>query len=307
MKRFIILLSFMTGLLAFGQQDPMFTHYMYNTLSVNPAYAGSREALTVTLLHRNQWVSFPGAPKTSTLTMHTPAFHENVGVGLSLIHDKLGDTRFTSMYADFAFRVKLTQKSNLTFGLKGGLDLFTANFNGIDIDQPDDPAFTNDFSNKALPNFGFGIYYTFNKRFYAGLSVPRLLQHKIVGENTLISAGLLKGHYFLIAGGAVKLSPFTEFKPSALVKMTVGAPVQLDVSAIFEFYKRFNVGLMYRTNDGVGALVGIYIFDKLMLGYSYDFSFTNTTSKYNQGSHEIMLRYDFIFSNFHRIKSPRYF
>lgn len=307
MKRFIILIGLMAGLLAFGQQDPMFTHYMYNTLSVNPAYAGSRDALTVTLLHRNQWVSFPGAPKTTTLSLHTPIFNENVGVGLSVCDDKIGDTRFTSFYADFSFGVKLTKKSKLTFGLKAGTDLFSADLSALDLDDPNDPAFQYAFSNKVLPNFGFGMYYTYNNKFYAGLSIPRLLEHKFVGENTLISSGILKGHYYFITGGVVKMGRFVDFKPSALVKMTVGAPVQLDVTALFEFYKRFNVGVMYRTGDGIGALVGVYLYERLLLGYSYDYSFTNTTLKYNQGSHEIMLRYDFIFSNQHRIKSPRYF
>lgn len=297
----------MATMFAFGQQDPMFTHYMYNTLSVNPAYAGSREALTVTLLHRNQWVSFPGAPKTNTLTLHSPVFNENVGLGLSLTHDVIGPTKFTSMYGDFAFRVKLTKKSNLTFGLKAGVDLLTANLPFLEIQDPNDPAFLNSFKNKALPNFGFGLFYTYKNRFYAGLSIPRMLQHKFVGENTLISSGILKGHYYFITGASLPLSRFVEFKPSALVKMTVGAPVELDVTALFELYKRINFGLMYRTGDAVGALVGIYLFDRLLLGYSYDFSFTNTTLKYNEGSHEIMLRYDFIFSSSHRIKSPRYF
>lgn len=307
MKRFIILIGFMATMFAFGQQDPMFTHYMYNTLSVNPAYAGSREALTVTLLHRNQWVSFPGAPKTNTMTLHSPVFNENVGLGLSLTHDVIGPTKFTSMYGDFAFRVKLTKKSNLTFGLKAGVDLLSANLPFLQIQDPNDPAFLNSFKNKALPNFGFGLFYTYKNRFYAGLSIPRMLQHKFVGENTLISSGILKGHYYFITGASLKLSNFVEFKPSALVKMTVGAPVELDVTALFEFYKRINFGLMYRTGDAFGALVGIYIFDRLLLGYSYDFSLTNTTLKYNGGSHEIMLRYDFIFSSSHRIKSPRYF
>lgn len=297
----------MATMFAFGQQDPMFTHYMYNTLSVNPAYAGSREALTVTLLHRNQWVSFPGAPKTNTMTLHSPVFNENVGLGLSLTHDVIGPTKFTSMYGDFAFRVKLTKKSNLTFGLKAGVDLLSANLPFLQIQDPNDPAFLNSFKNKALPNFGFGLFYTYKNRFYAGLSIPRMLQHKFVGENTLISSGILKGHYYFITGASLKLSNFVEFKPSALVKMTVGAPVELDVTALFEFYKRINFGLMYRTGDAFGALVGIYIFDRLLLGYSYDFSLTNTTLKYNGGSHEIMLRYDFIFSSSHRIKSPRYF
>ena len=307
MKRFIILIGLMATMFAFGQQDPMFTHYMYNTLSVNPAYAGSREALTVTLLHRNQWVSFPGAPKTNTLTLHSPVFNENVGLGLSLTHDVIGPTKFTSMYGDFAFRVKLTKKSNLTFGLKAGVDLLTANLPFLQIQDPNDPAFLNSFKNKALPNFGFGLFYTYKNRFYAGLSIPRLLQHEFVGENTLISSGILKGHYFFITGASLPLSRFVEFKPSALVKMTVGAPIELDVTALFELYKRINFGLMYRTGDAFGALVGIYIFDRLLLGYSYDFSLTNTTMKYNEGSHEIMLRYDLIFSSSHRIKSPRYF
>ena len=308
MKRFIVtIIGLMMATTIYAQQDPMYTHYMYNTLSVNPAYAGSRDALTVTLLHRNQWVTFPGAPITNTLTLHSPIFTENVGVGLSLTHDKIGPTKFTSIYGDFAFRINLTKKSKLTFGLKAGIDLLTANLPDLEIHDPDDPAFLYPFKNKVLPNFGFGMFYTFKDRFYVGISTPRLLEHKFVGENTVISSGILKGHYYFITGGSIKLSRFTEFKPSALVKMTPGAPIELDVSTIFEFYNRVNFGVMYRTGDGVGALVGLYIFDRLLLGYSYDFSLTNTTMKYNTGSHEIMLRYDFIFSSKHRIKSPRYF
>jgi len=308
MKRFIIILTvILAGTLAKGQQDPMFTHYMYNTLSVNPAYAGSRDAMTVTALHRSQWVGFTGAPVTQTLTLHTPVGSDQIGLGLSVVHDKIGPTKFTSIYGDFAYRIRLTEKSKLSFGIKGGINLLTANLQELELDQPGDASFNQNFENMLMPNFGFGIYYS-RERFYAGISTPKLLEQTYYqGTQGAISAAKEKGHYYLIAGTMFPISRFVDMKPSALVKMTAGAPIELDVTALFEFDKRVNAGIMYRTGDALGVICGLRITDQFELGYSFDYSMTNTTFKYNQGSHEIMLRYDFIFGNAHRIKSPRYF
>lgn len=308
MKRIIIIIIVLLGLQVHGQQDPMFTHYMYNTLSVNPGYAGSREAMTVTALHRSQWVGFPGAPKTQTLTMHTPVGSDQIGLGVSFIHDKIGPTDFTNIYADFAYRIQLTEKSKLAFGLKGGLNLLTADLQSLQLDEPGDAAFNHNFERELMPNFGFGIYYS-RERFYAGISTPKLLEQKYYegSSDGALSAAREKGHYFLIAGTVLPLSPFVDLKPAGLLKMTPGAPIQLDVTALFEFERRFNAGVMYRTGDAIGLLCGVNLNEQFQIGYSYDYSMTNKTRTYNQGSHEIMLRYDFIFGKAHRVKSPRYF
>lgn len=308
MKRIIIIIIVLAGIKAHGQQDPMFTHYMYNTLSVNPGYAGSRDALTVTALHRSQWVDFKGAPVTQTLTLHTPVWNNQIGLGLSFVRDKIGPTEFTNIYGDFAYRIQLTEKSRLSFGLKGGLNILTADLQSLELDEPGDGAFNYNFERELMPNFGFGIYYS-RERFYAGISTPKLLEQKYYYGSApgAISAAREKGHYYLIAGTVVTLSPGVEMKPSGLLKMTPGAPVELDITAIFDFDRRFNAGLMYRTGDAIGVLCGLNLSEQLAIGYSFDYSMTNKTFKYNQGSHEVMLRYDFIFGKNHRIKSPRYF
>lgn len=299
----------LTGTNLLAQQAPMYTHYMYNTLSINPAYAGSRDALTITGLHRSQWVDFSGAPVTQTLTMHTPLINQHIGLGLSLMNDKIGPVNNTSVFADFAYMMQLSPKSKLALGLSGGVNIYQANLSALDLDQQADPAFQNNISNRVTPNFGFGVYYS-RERFYAGLSAPNLLQNNI-SEITVSNGNTLVGkeqrHYFFIAGAVFNLSDNLALKPTTLVKFTGGAPVQGDVTLSFIIMKRLLIGAMYRSGDAVGALVGFDITEQLHLGYSFDWSYGLKTNKYNQGSHELVLRYDFIFRNKKQVHSPRYF
>jgi type IX secretion system PorP/SprF family membrane protein len=292
-----------------AQQAPMYTHYMYNTLSVNPAYAGSRDALTITALHRSQWVDFKGAPLTQTLTVHSPLANEHIGVGLTLLNDKIGPTNNTAVFADFAYRMKINSKSKLALGLSAGANIFQASLNTLALDQQNDIAFQNNVSNHVTPNFGFGIYYS-RERFYAGLSAPNLLENNyavvnLANGSTLVSKE--QRHYFLIAGTVIKLGDELDFKPTTLVKVTPAAPVQADVTASFIIMKKLLIGAMYRTGDAVGGLVGIDLNQQFHVGYSYDWSLGLKTGKYNKGSHEIVLRYDFIYSSKKQIHSPRYF
>jgi type IX secretion system PorP/SprF family membrane protein len=292
-----------------AQQAPMYTHYMYNTLSVNPAYAGSRDALTLTALHRSQWVGYKGAPVTQTLTAHSPIRNEHIGLGFSLLHDKIGPTNNTSVFVQYAYRLTLTAKSKLAFGLSAGANFFSANLNDLQLDQQIDPAFAVNVTNHVSPNFGFGAYYS-RERFYAGVSVPNLLQNSFTATNQLNNNTLIgkdQRHYFFIAGAVFNIADNLAFKPTTLVKVTVAAPVQADLTASFIIMKKFLVGAMYRSGDAFGGLAGLDITEQLHLGYSYDWSYGLETSKYNQGSHEIVLRYDFIFSDKRQIHSPRYF
>jgi len=297
------------GSASYAQQAPMFTHYMYNTLSVNPAYAGSREALTVTALHRSQWVDFTGSPKTQTLTLHSPIINEHIGVGLAVVNDKIGPTNNTGIVASFAYRMKLTQKSKLALGLSAGANIFQANLNTLNLDQTNDPVFQNNVNNKTTPNVGFGVYYS-RDRFYTGISVPSLIENSFsevnqAGGSTLIASE--QRHYFFIAGGLIKLGHNLDFKPTTLIKVTAAAPIQADLTASFIIMEKLLLGAMFRTGDAVGGLIGYDITEQLHIGYSYDWSYGLETSKYNNGSHEIMLRYDFIFSSKKQIHSPRNF
>lgn len=309
----IVLLSFQ-GLMA--QQDPHFTHYMFNTLEVNPGYAGSRDALTVTGLGRFQWVGFKGSPQTQTVTAHAPIFNDKVGIGLSLINDRIGPTNNTSAFADFAYRIPLGQakKARLTFGLKGGLNIMQVGLRQVAVRDNLDPKFADNYQNKLLPNFGFGVYY-YTPSFYVGASVPRILENYYDGGLNSASADDLarqKRHYDLILGAMFKLGKKVKLKPSMLVKLLEAGPPELDLSALFYLMNdRFWIGPAFRTawrsTDAVSGLVGVQILDQLGLGYSFDYNILNRTFKYNSGSHEVMLRYDFIYNNHPRVKSPRYF
>jgi len=304
-SKYLAILCVLLSTQLIAQQDAMFTHYMYNTLSVNPAYAGTRDALTFTLLNRNQWVSFEGAPITQTLSIHSPIKNENMGIGFSLVNDKIGPEKNTMAYLDYSYTIKTSEKSTLSFGLKGGFALFRVKLSDIDLHEQNDDAFKSDLESKFMPNFGFGMYYA-REKFYAGVSVPKLLQSEI-NSNDIKKLSAKRRHYFFIVGTMLDLTNQIAFKPTALIKATESAPTEIDLTASVVFYDKFHTGLFYRTGDALGLLVGLQASEQFMVGYSYDWSFGVKTPKYNSGSHEIMLRYDFMYSNQKKIRSPRYF
>lgn len=309
MKKFLLLLIIVfSSSVLLAQQDAMFTHYMYNTLSVNPAYAGSRDALTVTALHRSQWVGFEGAPTTQTLTLHTPVFNENIGLGLSVLNDKVGPTNVTSINVDFAYKVKLSEKAKLSFGLSAGLNVRQNGLTDLDLNESIDQSFSTDEDSELLPNFGFGLYYS-TERFYVGLSTPKLLENdyksNIAAEGSKHASD--NRHYYLISGFVFDLNSEFKLKPTTLIKFTNKQSPQLDLTASLIFRDKVWAGLMYRTSDAAGVLVGVFITPVLKLGYSFDWSIGNETFEYNKGSHEIMLMYDLEFTNKSKIRSPRYF
>ncbi len=292
-----------------AQQIPMYTHYMYNTLVVNPAYAGSRDALTVTALHRSQWIDFKGAPTTQTITVHAPLRKENIGLGLSLLNDKIGPSNNTSIAGYYAFIMKLNENSKLALGLSAGINFYQARLNTLLLDQQADPAFLTNIKNHITPNFGFGAYYS-RKQFYAGISVPYILQNSNsaidqYGGNITIEKE--QRHYFFIMGALFPISNNVSFKPTSLIKVTPAAPIELDITASFVLMRKLLVGVMYRTGDALGGLAGYDITEQFHFGYSYDWSFGLQTNKYNQGSHELILRYDILSPNQKQIHSPRNF
>ncbi len=289
-----------------AQQDAMFTHYMFNTITVNPAYAGSRDALSFTGLHRSQWVGMEGAPTTQTFNIHSPIALYNSGLGLSIVNDKIGVTNNFSLYIDYSFTVKLKGETNLSLGMKGGFDKFADNLSSLN-NAASDQIFSNDFESKLMPNFGAGLY-LLNKKYYVGLSVPRLLHHELSSEPNSGLVSRVKGqqqHYFLIAGKVFDLSKKWIFKPTTLIKSTYGVPIEADLTATVLYDNRLWAGANFRSDDAFGFLLGANITEQLAIGYSYDFSYSNIS--YNRGSHEIMLRYDFIFKTKDNIHSPRYF
>ena len=291
----------------FAQQDAMFTHYSFNTLAVNSGYAGSRDALTVTGLHRSQWVGFDGAPTTQTLTLHAPVANNKIGLGLSVLNDKIGPTNQTAFYGDFAYKIPVG-KGKLAFGLKAGVNMVSNSLNELGTTESGDVNFEQNVKSELLPNFGFGLYYS-TPKYYVGLSTPRLLENNYETSTSTGSAQGERRHYFFIAGMIFPLNETgtVKLKPTTFVKMTEAAPLELDLTALFYFQDKYWVGPMWRSGDALGVLAGLNITDQFAFGYSFDWSYGLKTFQYNGGSHELMLRYDFIFKEKGRIKSPRYF
>ena len=287
-----------------AQQDPMYTQYMYNTLSVNPAYAGSRDALSLTGLLREQWVGIKGAPSTQTLTMHSPIYSDNMGLGLSVVNDQVGPIHQTMLFADYSYSIQATANSKLAFGLKAGINLLQANLTGLHSNQGNDQAIY-DVDNRLLPNVGVGVYY-YSDKGYVGISAPKLLQQRISSSNNNLDDDLQRRHYFLIGGYVFDLSENIKFKPAFLIKAVQGAPLSIDLSGNFFFNDKFGIGLAHRFDDSFSGLLQYYVTPQFRIGYAYDFTMTELRH-YNSGSHELMLGYDFNFIEDTRIRSPRFF
>ncbi|TDT50279.1 type IX secretion system PorP/SprF family membrane protein, partial [Maribacter spongiicola] len=289
-------------------QDAQYTQYMYNTISVNPAYAGSRGVLSIAALHRSQWVGLDGAPTTQTLNFHTPV-SDHVGLGLSVVNDEIGNGTNQDTYIDaaFSYTVKTSEEGKLSFGLKAGGHLFNVDFTklrnyGAETNLPN-------IDNKFSPNFGAGIYYH-TDRFYAGLSVPNFLQTEHFDSSDSNSSSLIaqeRMNFYLITGYVFDLRNNVKFKPAALIKAVKGAPLQVDLSANFLFNDKFSLGAAYRWDAALSALFGFQLNDQFMLGLAYDKETTDLgATRFNDGSFEIMLRYEFL-NKYKRVITPRFF
>jgi type IX secretion system PorP/SprF family membrane protein len=288
-----------------AQQDPHYTQYMYNMNVINPAYAGSKENLSFGLLYRKQWVDVEGAPATFSLAGSMPV-GKNVGVGLSVISDKIGPVEENNVYGDFSYTLNLGGEHRLAFGLKAG-----ATFNNIRLlseigddpgSDPNDPAFSKDANNTFL-NIGSGLFY-YTQNYYVAFSVPNMLKGRYLDVNGR-EYGSETAHYFLTGGYVFDLSENVKFKPFTMIKTAFGAPVSYDISTNFLFNQKFEIGATYRKEDSFGAMVNYAISPNLRVGYAYDHIISDlkvaTTS-----SHEIILLFDLNFPK-KVSQSPRYF
>lgn len=290
---------------SFAQQDAMYTHYSFNMLTVNPAYAGSRNAMTLTALHRSQWVGFDGAPITESFTIHSPTKKSKMGFGLSFLNDKIGPINNTSLFGSYAYKLKFKTAGVLSMGVSAGFNLLQANVTGLSATDQNDVTIASNTRNQFSPNFGIGFYYTY-KKYFIGLSSPMLMKNKI-NPNSPTGYGLERRHIYISGGVVLPVNSMVMFRPTLLVKMTQAAPVQADLTAMFIFDKKLELGASFRTGDAISALIGINVLSNLRVGYSYDFSYGLNVARANIGSHELMLRYDFITKARKRIVSPRYF
>lgn len=292
-----------------AQYDAMFTQYMFNEMFINPGYAGSRDALSVTALHRQQWVNFPGRPITTTFSMHGPLMGNKMGVGLSVLNEKIGVLNRNLVYLSYAYRIKTGANGNLAFGLMGGIHNQVNKFAQLKTTEVGDIQLSQNSPSIIAPNFGFGIYYS-DKKMYAGLSIPRMIDDRMLfdaaGNVTKITKiAPEKFHYYLTVGRMFGLAENLKLKGQVMVKAVQNAPVEFDLNANFLIKDMIWAGIGYRSSSDASALVGIQLGPQFVFSYSYDYALTKI-QKYSQGSHEIALGYTFAYKG-KRIVTPRYF
>ncbi len=289
-----------------AQQDPMYSMYMWNMLTIMPAYAGSADVLNATALSRIQWSSINGAPITHMLSAHAPVNKKSLGSGISLTYDQIGKTSTTSLFGDLAYRVRVSDRTRLAFGMRLGFNHAQLGSAQVENTDPNDPTFAQDQTGKLLPNFGFGMY-LWSKRGYIGASVPKILRNymgssEVDGINSRFNqettTGFLTGAYVFPIGSVM-------FKPAFMVRATEGAPISMDLSANFLFMEKMWLGAAYRHKASVTGLFSFQITDQFRAGYAYDLGISQV-ARYANGAHEIMISYDPVFDS-HRVRSPRYF
>lgn len=299
-----ILISICGFLGVYGQQDSQYTQYMYNTQIVNPAYAGSRGMLSLNALHRAQWVGLDGAPKTYSFTMNTPIGEKNVGLGLSFFRDEIGPSLENNLAVDFSYTIPVSEKTKLSFGLKGGMNILDVDFTRLDIYDPNDADFQTNIRNRVSPTIGTGLYFHTRDTWYIGISSPNLLRTKYY-DDIQSSEVTEELHVYAIGGYVFSLNNSLKFKPAFLVKAVSGAPLAVNASANFLLYDKLTLGAAYRLDAAVSGLAGFQISEQLMLGYAYDYD-TTELGNYNSGSHEIFLRYEFL-TRTRSTVNPRFF
>jgi type IX secretion system PorP/SprF family membrane protein len=292
----------LTCFATFAQQDAQYTQYMYNTINVNPGYAGSRGVMSIFGLHRTQWVGLDGAPTTNAFSLNTPIENSNLGLGLSFVNDKIGPTNENTISADVSYTINTSETYKLSFGVKGTANLFSLDRSKLDPEDQNDPSLQN-IKNYFSPNVGAGVYLHSDK-LYAGVSVPNFLETKRYDDNSTAVYKERLNLYF-IGGYVFDLTPNLKFKPAFLAKAIEGAPLQVDVSGNFLISEKFVLGAAWRWSAAVSLMAGFQVSDGLYIGYGYDLE-TTKLRRYNSGSHEVFLRFE-LFKRNERIISPRFF
>lgn len=305
MKKHIYIIIVLMAVLLFqetqAQQDPQYTQYMYNMNVINPAYAGSKESLSLTALYRTQWSGMEGNPVTFTFSADSP-ISEKIGLGISAIKDELGPVKETNVFADFSYTLQLGNTVKLALGLKAGATFHEVGLSRLELQDPNDPFFSENI-NKTYPNIGAGAF-LYGEKFYLGLSVPNMLKSVHLDENG-IKYGSETNHYFATAGYVFQVSESFKLKPSVMVKSAFDAPVSYDANLNALFYDRFELGASYRLDDSFSGLVGFQITPNIRVGYAYD-HVTSDLKAVGPASHEVVLTFDLFFKP-RVLRSPRFF
>lgn len=308
--KFQIILMLLLGFGTFkAQYDAMFTQYMFNEMFINPAYAGSKDAMSTTLLHRQQWLNFPGRPVTTSFSLHGPLMASKMGLGLSVLNEKIGVLNRNLIYANYAYRIQTSAKGRLAFGLMAGIHNQVNRFADLKTTEVGDIQVAQNSPSTIAPNFGTGIYYN-TDRLYVGFSIPRMINDRVTFDtqgNAIknISVSPDHFHYYLTGGYLFDAGESIKIKPQAMIKAVQNSPLQYDVNVNVLIVEKIWAGVGYRSNASAVGLLGAQITPQLVASYSYDYGL-NEIQKYSQGSHELAISYLFSFKG-RKIASPRYF
>lgn len=300
MKKILFALTVFVALKGAAQQDPQYSLYQFNQMSINPGYAGARDAIAIVADLRKQWAGIEGSPMTSALTVHSPIMNDKLGVGINFLNDRLGAKTVNGIYGNVAYILKLTNQLKLSFGARVGYAMYKFNFSEVKFKDANEVALSDlNNTNKGALDIDAGLYLRSNS-FFVGLSATHLANNVLYkgsfqGTNSLGSPTdysltyALKTHIFLTIGNSFAIKENFLITPSIMVKTVMGK-TSADINLNTFLYKRFWVGIYVRQGYGYGALFQAYMTNQLRIGYSYDAG-AGDQSRLG-GGHEIMIGFD---------------
>lgn len=287
-----------------SQQDPIYTQYLTNLLSIQPAYAGISGVLSLSALSRAQWVGWEGAPNSNTFTIHFPMKSFNVGLGLSIVNDKWGPILQNGVYADYAYRLLLRPRQYLALGIKAGFNTYHARFRDLELNDQIDPTFAQNVDFRMLPNVGFGALWH-SDIFFLGVSAPKLFKNNIVDDSDKkVYREVL--HMYAMGGYVFFISDNVKIKPTFLYRWSEQTPSYTDMAANILLYDKVWFGVTYRLKNSYALSFQFNVNNQLRFGYSFDLT-TFHENMVNSGTHEFTINYEFQNTKRNRRYIARYF
>ncbi|MDH5382725.1 MAG: type IX secretion system membrane protein PorP/SprF [Cyclobacteriaceae bacterium] len=305
MRKIIYACLFSLGFLnlAQAQQPPVNSLYMFDQLLINPAYAGAQVQFSATAVHRNQWANFPGAPKTSSFSTQTTVARNKVGIGLIFINDRIGVHNDNMIYMAYSYKLEMPV-GELSLGIQGGMQMIKSDWDLLKTKDPDNTLAG--ITSNTNPNFGTGIFYS-NRDFYAGLSVPYLLNSITTEPDLTLSEGNRERVYWMTVGNKRPMGKDFEIIPQALIRLQKGSPLSFDLNTHIVYKDAVGIGMSYRIIEGIVAMFELKLNENLHVGYAYDMT-TSALQKYSNGTHEIMINYRYKIPALHKgLECPSYF
>ncbi|KQC29981.1 type IX secretion system membrane protein PorP/SprF [Flagellimonas eckloniae] len=286
-RTFILLFLGIVGVCC-AQKEPQYTQYMYNIGSFNPAYVGTVESPEIAGLYRAQWIDIPGAPRTMRFGANIPFSNEKMGLGFNVVHDELGPSGQTYIDISYSYQINLSDITKLSFGMVAGGSLLNLDYSEGTVVNPSDPIILGENLSNFYPTVGAGIF-LYEDDWYMGLSIPNFLTNGLYNDEvaTVVEDNI---QFNAIGGYVFELSERTKFKPAFLINYLQGSPVNVNLSANFQFIDALTIGASYRFDNAISGLAGVQVSNALFLGYSYDYN-TNGLGEFSGGSHEAILKF----------------